>query len=53
MYFKSEEDREYFVKRDPVHLELKAFTTPRIAKELLVLDFANGQSKRGQPPELC
>lgn len=47
MYFRNDEDRQYFVKDDSLHLELKAFATPRIAKELLVLNFIDGQSEVG------
>lgn len=53
MYFKNDEDRKYFVTQDPAHSDLKSFTTPRIKKELLVLDFISGQSNPGYSAEDC
>jgi hypothetical protein len=53
MYFKDDQDRQYFVKEDPVHLELKAFTTPRVAKDLLVLDFISGQAEPSHSSADC
>ena len=53
MYFKNDGDRQYFVSEDPVHVDLKSFTSSRIAKELLVLDFISGQSSPGYEADDC
>lgn len=40
--FDSEEDRAYYVKQDPSHLELVEFLTDKLVKGPAVLDFVDG-----------